>query len=211
MATRQTPGLYQFTNEVTGTFYVGSSVHVHKRRAQHIYALKKGKHTNQRLQYEWNKYGADAFNWRVLAVVDRSVLHQVEQRLLDQVFRLPGCLNLCPTPSGGMAGRKHSPESRARMAAVKCGKRHSAETLERMRAANPFKGAPIPHIVGTPWNKGIAKPGLGRKRSPEEVAKGVATLRSRPDSLARVRRAQFKRGHVCGSHEIKGEQSQNPA
>lgn len=59
-------GIYQIKNIINGKSYIGLSINIEKRWLQHKRALNKNKHCNDRLQYAWNKYGKDAFQFLVL-------------------------------------------------------------------------------------------------------------------------------------------------
>ena len=59
-------GVYCILNTTNEKRYVGSSVHVKQRFAEHKRDLKKGKHCNIVLQRAWKKYGEDSFCFVVL-------------------------------------------------------------------------------------------------------------------------------------------------
>lgn len=49
-------GVYAFTSP-SGGQYVGSAVNLARRRSQHLWALRRGRHRNPALQKAFNKYG----------------------------------------------------------------------------------------------------------------------------------------------------------
>ena len=67
-------GIYAIRNLVTQKKYVGSAVCVSKRVDQHIRSLRRGRHHSIKLQRAWDKYGAAAFEFVVLAIVDEPTM-----------------------------------------------------------------------------------------------------------------------------------------
>lgn len=60
-------GVYEIYNPSTGKSYVGASWNsISKRWRQHINLLKKGKHSNSRLQKDWNTHGSEIFEFKIL-------------------------------------------------------------------------------------------------------------------------------------------------
>lgn len=64
---RRQSGVYAIVNKVTGCMYIGqTSFRFSERWANHCVGLRQGKHGNAALQRDWNTYGADAFEFRIL-------------------------------------------------------------------------------------------------------------------------------------------------
>ena len=59
-------GVYQIRNLVNGKIYVGSSVNLKQRKANHFSKLKKQTHDNAHLQAAYNKYGKENFIFEVI-------------------------------------------------------------------------------------------------------------------------------------------------
>jgi group I intron endonuclease len=78
-------GVYEIKNTVTGRVYIGQSITIQARIANHFASLSRGKHFNQLLQKEYRKYGPDAFSYRIVAILEKSELKIIE---MDLVFRL---------------------------------------------------------------------------------------------------------------------------
>lgn len=70
--------VYRIFRHETGDAYVGSSVHPPSRWVRHKSSLNCQKHHSPHLQRAWNRYGADAFDFEVLA----------EQNCSDRAARL---------------------------------------------------------------------------------------------------------------------------
>ena len=137
---------------MSGSLYVGSAVNFKNRWERHVKDLKKGTHHSIYLQRAWERYGSEAFEFRVIlqCAPDRLIVH--EQGAID--FLKP-VYNMSPT-AGSSRGVKHTPEARANMSAAAKGKTVSAETRAKLSVA--------------------AK---GRVFSPECLAKRSASLKGR--------------------------------
>ena len=58
--------VYIITCEKSGRSYIGSSIDAEKRIRNHLIPLSKHKHTNIEMQRDFDEYGADSFEGRVL-------------------------------------------------------------------------------------------------------------------------------------------------
>jgi group I intron endonuclease len=185
-------GIYAISNLRNGHFYVGSARSIGRRARQHRHELARGKHPNVHLQRSWNKYGPDAFRWEPVAVLEVADLHATEQRLLDALVGRPDCYNICPTPTAGMAGRRHTAESRAKMAASQRGKKQSPETVAKRNAVNTGRKMSPESLAkraltfaGKDWSEATAK----RRRA-------WADMESRGDpKMDRIKAGRFQKGH----------------
>ena len=75
-------GIYKITNVINGMVYVGSSVDLKQRFKSHRSKLNNGKHHNPHLLHAWQKYGEDAFEFKVLQILVGDPL-PVERIYLD--------------------------------------------------------------------------------------------------------------------------------
>jgi group I intron endonuclease len=67
-------GVYKITNETNDKIYYGSATESFKQRWNgHIKELNKNIHSNCHLQNAWNLYGADAFKFEIILVVDEAI------------------------------------------------------------------------------------------------------------------------------------------
>ena len=87
-------GVYTIRCETNGAFYIGSTEDLHRRSGIHKAMLRNGKHTNKPLQRTWDEHGEESFTFEVLAEVPILDLRNVEQRYLDEMWDLPGRLNI---------------------------------------------------------------------------------------------------------------------
>lgn len=71
-------GIYKIENTVNGKVYIGQSIHIELRWAEHKSELRGGYHENSHLQLAWNKYGEVSFKFSVLEFCDKSDLNDRE-------------------------------------------------------------------------------------------------------------------------------------
>ncbi len=91
-----TSGVYKFTNLVTGTVYIGSSIDIDRRKYEHGKKPTKREINSKLLYKALVKYGPDAFDFEILHHVDLSeftsrielveYLRQKEQIYLNQYY-----------------------------------------------------------------------------------------------------------------------------
>lgn len=131
-------GIYQIVNTINGMCYIGQTKERFVRRYwHHKWLLQNQKHFNQHLQNDWNVYGANAFKFEVLQVVDVVDILDTREQYFIAVARKHNCsYNL---QDGGKVKNmaafispetyKHIGEkNRQRM----LGTKHSEETKEKM-------------------------------------------------------------------------------
>jgi group I intron endonuclease len=194
MASRS--GIYAIRSE-SGRQYIGSAVCIKKRWGEHDRQLRTGKHHSRLLQREWDKRGGQGFRFEVLVWCDRDALLFYEQRFLDA---LRPEYNTAPT-AGSQLGLVMSPEARARMSASSAsrrhgsnfkGRKHSPESLAKLSESRKGKGCgPRP----PEWRANIGKSQKGKIISVETRAKISATLTGHKQSPEQIeKRAQKLRG-----------------
>lgn len=138
-------GVYSIVNRVNGKKYVGSAVDIDHRWSTHRGALRRGTHHCPHLQKAFNAYGEEVFNYEVLELCVKESLIEREQAWIDAVE--PYLLYNTHHNALHWLGRKHTPETKAKIAKAKTGKpgikgvatfkgrKHSPETIEKMRNA----------------------------------------------------------------------------
>ena len=77
--------VYQIVNEATGDRYVGSSMDVMKRWADHKCPSTWNKCPNKPLYQDFQKYGLGNFRFQILAPVMPECLKQVEQEFIEML------------------------------------------------------------------------------------------------------------------------------
>lgn len=70
---RRSYGIYAIVNTVTGRTYIGrAGFRFSERWAMHCVDLRKGRHRNKALQRDWDQYGSDVFEFRILEKIDQG-------------------------------------------------------------------------------------------------------------------------------------------
>jgi group I intron endonuclease len=179
-------GIYVITNVITGARYYGSAMRVGVRRQRHFYDLRAGSHMNPHLQAAWNKYGADAFTFSVLAYLEKDELLSTEQRLLDRYAGSEGCYNMAVVAGAPMAGRKHSAATKARLSEVGRGRTITEESRARYSAASKLR--PISDLA----RQRALEAKLGKKQTPEHIAKKAEAVRGNKQSAETIAKRMAK-------------------
>lgn len=78
-----TAGIYGIFNRDTGRVYVGMTANVQTRWQQHRHALRFGRHTCTQLQADWQHYGPDGFEFRMIEVCDDGEYNVVRVGALE--------------------------------------------------------------------------------------------------------------------------------
>jgi len=74
-------GIYMIYCSGNGMAYIGSSMGLYQRLTKHGVLLRDNAHKTPHLQNAWNRYGEDAFSFRVIEFCDGE---QTSQSLLDR-------------------------------------------------------------------------------------------------------------------------------
>lgn len=82
-------GIYSINNIFDGKIYYGSSVNIFRRLKRHKLLLQQSCHTNSHLQFAWNKYRENNFQFSIIENVDISQLLEREQFYLNQCKNQP--------------------------------------------------------------------------------------------------------------------------
>jgi group I intron endonuclease len=144
--------IYKIINVINNKFYVGSAVNFEKRKARHLWRLRRGDHANKHLQAAWQKYGDKAFVFAIVEVVPESAdLLAAENVWLKQHVGKDYCYNL--------------------------GTDATAPTRGWVQEKNPMWGRKFSHTDAAKARIGAAA--KARVQSPEEKAKRQATLKGR--------------------------------
>ncbi len=131
--------VYQIRNLKNNKIYVGSSVNIKKRFAEHKSSLRKNKSTNIILQAAWNKYGEHNFIFEILKKCRPDKCRHYE---LIYFRKLKPEYNIAKHPTAPMWGRKHSLKTKRKLRNIKVpkgkdhylyGKSASKETIEKLR------------------------------------------------------------------------------
>lgn len=94
-------GVYFITCEPTGRYYIGSSTDMDARLVRHFRSLRQGTHHNVFLQRVFNKYGEEAFSYKVLKEKTLEDARFLEQAFLTHHVDRALCMNIGRSASGG--------------------------------------------------------------------------------------------------------------
>lgn len=111
----QAAGIYAMRNKATGQMYVGSSINIRARWANHLYRLRCGTHHAPRLQRTWNKVGSTGFTIEILELLDSPQhLREIETAWIAflHAHTTKGGYNNVPTGQS-TAGHTFTAEQRA--------------------------------------------------------------------------------------------------
>lgn len=123
----------------SGRRYIGSAANIAARWHWHRNALTRGGHHNPALQAAFAKYGA-ALRYEVLEICEVSELICREQFHIDS-YSFDALYNVAKQAGSPTRGTPHSAVTRAKIAAKATGRKHTAETLEKLRGKRPFSAA----------------------------------------------------------------------
>jgi len=140
-------GIYKIVNTLNGKCYVGSAAYLIKRKRVHWSSLRLNKHHSRYLQQAWNKYGEEAFEFRIVGKCSIENLVWLEQEAIDHLHPE---YNIAPTARSCL-GVKHTLESRHNMGESKKGITQSVETRTKHSLAMKGKRNALGSIrsVGT--------------------------------------------------------------
>jgi len=83
-------GIFRIRNNANGKSLLGSSLNLEGPLNAHKFMLTIGRHQNEVLQNDWNKFGADQFDFEILEAVkvkdDPSFSIEDELTLLEQIW-----------------------------------------------------------------------------------------------------------------------------
>lgn len=204
-------GVYAIRNKVNGKHYVGSArTSIIKRFNDHRIHLRKGNHCNRYLQFAWNKYGAEAFDFIVLEdcepakCFERETYWIAELKSADREYGY----NLYPV-AGAPLGVKQSAEQRAKQSARLKGKPHSPEHRAKLAEANRSperRASAMKAIIGRPMSqktREIFAAHNKKPKAPETRAKIAAALKGR--KLSEETKAKISSGSKGADAEYRAK------
>ena len=170
-----------------GRFYIGSAVNFLSRWRNHQSCLRRGKHHSEPLQRAWNKYGEAAFEFAVVEIVEEKTdLVAREQCWLD---RYSPRYNSCRV-AGSTLGRKHSAETREKMSSHPKSPDHKA----KLAAAAMGNTRCVGRVVSQKQREKQAAARRGKKMSPEQLKKWHARVHTE-ETRAKIAAANRGRTH----------------
>lgn len=144
-------GVYFILNVKTGRHYVGSSVNIDRRWSDHISRLRHGGTACRKLARAWLKYGEDAFYFGVIEAAPEPALNDREKYWIERLGAASTGMNILAQPGwkarppgtswAAQIGRRHSPETRAKMSAAHKGRPKSPDAIKKV--ADALRGRPL--------------------------------------------------------------------
>ena len=133
-------GVYLITNNVNGKCYVGSSINLHSRRLKHFNDLLKNKHVNRHLQNSYNKYGKEAFEFKIIEILE--ITEDIKDRLLEReqfwIDNLKPEYNILQV-AGSTLGYHHTEETKKKISNSTKGVSKSEEHAKHIRESQKGK------------------------------------------------------------------------
>lgn len=131
-------GIYCIENTTNGKKYIGQSIDVKRRIRRHRFDLRHNKHINKHLQSAWNKYGEGSFRFKVLSIcLSDDEMNDLEKELIKEFNTYHEGYNRTMGGESGFTsflGKKHSKETIEKMRRVKLGKKHTDEHKAKISA-----------------------------------------------------------------------------
>lgn len=124
--TEDMSGIYKIVNHATGACYVGQSLRMKKRLKEHFRLLRRGIHSNPRLQKSYDKHGEANFSGSMeIFCEDPNDMDIIENAFLTGEARFvePVVYNIADFAKIPMRGRRHSEEAKQR---IRAGRRSCA-------------------------------------------------------------------------------------
>jgi group I intron endonuclease len=134
-------GVYCIRCIVNNKRYIGSSTRLSERVGYHKYQLCRNHHFNKYLQSDYNLYGENNFEFKILEECSKEELIVTEDKWIEYYNSLnTGCgynqVRADKTDSKGMLGKHHSEETKKRLSEVQIGKKLSYETKLKIGKAS---------------------------------------------------------------------------
>lgn len=105
-------GIYEIRNKKTNKRYIGQSVNIEARFIHHRSELRAGEHRAWKLQEDWDKYGEDTFEFKILKECPRIELNKIEQQYIKRYNSVDEGYN---NDSGGSFGFNKSKETKLKV------------------------------------------------------------------------------------------------
>jgi len=126
-------GIYQIQSKIKPErIYIGSAVNIGRRWTDHLFGLKRGKHSNQKLQNHSNKYGTADLIFNVLEPCFSQFLTIREQYYIN---KLKPWFNICKI-AGSQLGIRRSEETKIKLSKLHKGRKLSEKRCKQIGLIN---------------------------------------------------------------------------
>lgn len=89
-------GIYCIRNKINNKYYIGQSVNIKNRWKEHKYNLRHNRHVNNKLQNAWNKYGENAFEFKIIKACKKQYLDRFEKLYMSTFNTHKNGYNIIP-------------------------------------------------------------------------------------------------------------------
>lgn len=147
MAKEKICGIYKIENLVDGKVYIGQSINVSNRLANHKSDLKHNRHHNTYLQHAYNKYGVENFDFSIICECDMQELDRLERYYIVEVYDSIDRDKGYNRENGGNLYKIASPETKEKISVAGKNRFKDPKELElnRQRAKRRFED-PEEHV-----------------------------------------------------------------
>jgi group I intron endonuclease len=196
-------GIYTIENTVNGHVYVGSSSDYVTRRREHLYYLRHGKHHSAYLQRAFNKYGEEAFIFRLIEEVprDRQLLLERETYWIRKLHAHYNASSVYATRLGTTVPEETRERIRegSRGNTSHLGFKHTPEAIEKIKIARAKQA------VNESMLQNLAK---GRAISAEQ-RKGMTGKRHSEATLKKMSESAHRRAPRIQTDEERHKRSES--
>lgn len=184
-------GVYRITRVQTGKTYVGSSKNLSRRLGWHRKSLERGSHHAQHLQRAWDKYGADAFEFAIIELVEQPENLVIREQFWLDHWRAASGLYNSRFMAASNLGSKWSAEDRKKLSKLLRGRTHSPERSAIMSAARKGKKR---RPMSPDRKAKISAANKGRKRTTEicEMMSAIRRGKKQPPERAAASAAKCR-------------------
>jgi group I intron endonuclease len=179
----KTSGIYSITSP-SNKMYIGQSINVERRLQTHKSMLRRGNHTNTRLQGACNKYGLDNLVFKLVECCEKDTLDTREQWWIDN-HNTP--YNMSRVAKNNMA----DPAVAKKASKTKKANAHITSEQLRLRWQDPDYKKAIADKRKTLWTDPAYRANISEKRklmwaSPEHREKIAKAMKQSPAVKASV-------------------------
>jgi group I intron endonuclease len=178
-------GVYMIEHTASGKKYVGSAAKSFSRRWHtHRSRLRNGTHHSRHLQAAWDKYGEEAFVFRIVEPCLPEHATGVEQVFIDwykSTDREFG-YNIAPV-AGSCLGIKRTAETCAKLSVAKKGRKLTAEHCAKLSSALIGNSRARGNILSSETRERMSDSKTGQRHSDESYEKAASKNRGRKASV----------------------------
>jgi group I intron endonuclease len=177
--------IYKITNKINGKLYIGETAEKNPqtRWAGHLYTIRKGKGCPL-LGAAFKKYGEENFIFEVIHECAKEERFNIEkQKIIEYNTLVPNGYNATlGGMGGGFKGKKHSEETKKKMAASTSAI-HAALSVERKEELHKLRIIRSKNLnKGVEFREKMRNLNLGKKLSEETRSKISESLKSKSKS-----------------------------